>query len=632
MYRILEPLKVGKAVLRNRIAYIGMAKYLSSPDNFITEREIAYYSNYAKNGVAMITTGACLVSPEYPSKLPKIIGMYDDKFIPGMKALADKVHEYGGKLFFQPWHPGKINYGCTPEQTKSCADFTKEELHHIQDQFVEAIVRAYKAGADGCEWHMAHNYLPEQMAVPAFNKRTDEYGADTIENAARFSTEVLTRVRALCGEDFLLTVKINAYDMGVEGGMTPGRCAELCRALESVGADLFTVSAGGGLTDLTGMSGDGGAKEGWKIPFAAEVKKNVSVPVMATGTIRHLEIMEKALEDGACDLIGMGRGLLAEPEFVKKIAEGRQDELKCCINCMNCFIPAGESAGHCSVNPVATFEYLVKENDVAGEGKTVAVIGAGPTGIEAALKLAKRGFHVVLLEQTGHLGGSVYFASKPYKKEKLNWLLESYRMLLEKNKVEVRLNTEATPELLKELRPDRILVASGTNPIIPRSIPGIDGANVIEANQCLNHVNLIEGKNVVVIGGGLVGLEVSSTYAAMGNKTSVVEMMPADKMEINMPVTIARRHAKEVGVDVHFGTKLISIKEHSIIVEDENGNSSEMPADIVLLCMGFRPDKPFADKLANEFDNVEWIGSDDGIGNIPKAARRGYLAAEQLSV
>lgn len=627
VYQVLQPIQAGPLALKNRIAYLGMAKNLSTPDHFVTDRQIAYYTNYAQNGVALITTGACIVCDDYPSKLPCQPGLYDDKFIPGLKKLVDSVHQYGAKFLFQLWNPGKANYGCTPEQTKYPHEFTLDEIHRMQDQFVAAMRRAKDSGADGVEWHMAHNYLIEEFAVPYFNKRTDAYGTDTLENATRFSTEILDRARDICGPDFAITLKINGWDMGVEGGMTPEYCAEICKIMEQHGVCLISVSAGGGLTDITGMSGDGHRPEGWKIHLAETVKKAVHVPVEATGNIRHVGVMEEALASGKCDMIGMGRGLLAEPEFVKKISEGREQELRYCISCMNCFIPYSGDAGHCAMNPVATFESIEPELRKNGVGRTVAVVGAGPAGVECARVLGERGFRVKLFEKAGRIGGSVYHASVPHGKAKLTWALECYQHQLAHAGVEVLTDTEATPAALQALNPAAVFVAPGTVPIIPRGIPGIDRENVIEAKAFLEHPEVLAGRRSVVVGGGLVGLEVAATLANGGETVTVAEMLPLEKMKPSMPFGLALRHAKEAGCDLQYGNRLAAITETGVIVENESGEQQPIPADRVILCLGYRPDRTLYESLCAAVVKTYWLGTEEGIGDIPEAARRGHKAA-----
>ena len=628
---LLSPIKVGSCTLKNRIAYLGMGKMLSTPDNFVSERQIAYYENLAKNDVALISTGAGIVFPEYPSKLPCQPGLYDDRFIPGLKRLADAVHKHGAKMLIQVWHPGISKYGCSPDTVLPTVDeYSVEEIHAMQQRFVEAACRIKAAGFDGVEWHAAHNYLAEEFMVPYFNKRSDEYGADTLENAARFSTETVSRIRELCGKDFMINVKINAWDMGVEGGMNIERCAGICKLLEKAGADMFAISAGGGLTDITGMSGDGYRKEGWKLDYAEYIKKVVSVPVMGTGSMRHARAIEEAITSGKCDIIGIGRGLVAEPELVKKIAENRENEIRYCLSCMSCFDPYFPNKKHCSMNPNATYEFEAEELKKDGHGRTVVIVGAGPGGINAAIILARRGFIPVVFEKTAYLGGSIRYASSPDGKGKLRWAMEYYRNELSRLNVEIRLNTEATVETIKSLNPYAVVIATGSTPIFPAKIPGIGSEKVIQARKLLENTPPVTGEKFVVIGGGMVGLEVATTYSHMGNEVAVVEMMPENRMPMAMTYRVAKEHAIKAACKLYYGHKLCQINENGVIAENESGERLNIAADRVVLCMGFKPADALYDELKDSVEELYLVGDANGIDNIAKATREGYAAALQI--
>ncbi|MGI6025505.1 MAG: FAD-dependent oxidoreductase [Candidatus Scatomorpha sp.] len=630
-YKLLTSIQAGPLTIKNRIMYLGMGKMLSTPDNFVTERQIAYYENLAKNNVGLIATGACIVFEDYASKLPCQPGLYDDKFIPGLSKLAEAVHRYGAKMLLQAWHPGLARYGCAPDApVKAPADFTVDEIHDMQNRFVEAIVRIQKAGFDGVEWHAAHNYMMEEFMVPYFNKRTDEYGADTVDNAARFSEEVISRVRAACGDGFFINVKINAWDMGVEGGMTPEWCAEICRRLEKAGANMFSVSAGGGLTDITGMSGDGYRMEGWKIDFAKTVKDAVSVPVMATGSIRHVRVMEEALRDGKCDMFGLGRGLLADPELVTKIEQGRENEIRYCLSCLSCFDPYYPNKKHCSLNPNATYEFEEKIPVKDGGGRTVVVVGAGPAGVNAAMILAEREFKPIILEKTSRIGGSIHYAATPDGKAKLNWAIPYYQAELERLGIEVRLDTEATAESVLAFNPYAVFLANGAEPVFPSRIPGIDGGNVIQAKKLLDNVPALTDSNVTVIGGGMVGLEIATTFSHMGCSATVVEMQDAAIMPKTMTYRVSLEHAQKAGCHLLFGHKLDSVTPTSVTAENSAGEKIEILSDLVVLCMGFRPDNGMYDALREKIDRVYRIGDADTVDNIANAARNGYASAMEL--
>lgn len=631
MYRILTPLRVSSLELKNRIAYLGMGKMLSTPDNFVTERQIAYYENLAKNDVALISTGACIVFQDYPSKLPCQPGLYDDKFIPGLSKLASAVHKHGAKMLLQLWHPGLAKYGYPPTTVlKAPADYSIEDIHAMQDRFVQAALRTKTAGFDGIEWHAAHNYLGEEFMVPFFNKRHDEYGADTVENAARFSVETIKRIRECCGKDFFINVKINAWDMGVEGGMTPEHCAEICKLLEKAGANMFAVSAGGGLTDITGMSGDGYRTEGWKIGFAETIKHAITVPVMATGSIRHLRVMEENLRDGKCDMIGIGRGLVADPELITKLEEGRDCEIRYCLSCLSCFDPYYPNKKHCSLNPNSTYEFEAAPLPKDGAGRPVVIVGAGPAGINAAIILAQRKFKPIILEKTARLGGSIRYASSPDGKSKLAWAMEYYRNELTRLNIEVRLNTEADAEMILSMSPYAVIFANGSDPIFPASIPGVTGKNVIQARTLLETIPAYTNKRITVIGGGMVGLEIATTYAHMGCETSVIEMQSREKMPLSMTYRVAYDHAVKANCSLYYGHKLSEICADHVVAEAENGNKINVPADLVILCMGFRPADSIYNQISTKLERVYKVGDVNGVDNIAKAAREGYAAAINL--
>lgn len=627
MYKVLEPIQIGPMKLKNRIMYLAMAKRLSTPEHFVTDRQIAYYANYAKRGVGLIATGACIVDEEYKPKLDKQPGMFDDKFIPGLRRLCDAVHKHGAKILLQPWHPGECPYGADQSEVKRCADWTLDEIHNIQRKFVEAMVRAKKAGADGCEFHIAHNYLPEQFLVPLFNKRTDEYGADTVEKGLRFSREIIEAARQACGDDFAITIKINAYDMGLPGGMTIDRCVEACRQLERMGVDLISVSAGGTLTDVTGMSADGHREEGWKVEYAQAVKEAVSIPVMATGSLRHPDYVEQILAEGKCDMIGMGRGLLADPSWVEKLSQGREDELRYCISCMNCFTPTDQELSCCAVNPLATRELTEIPVKKDGEGRTVVVVGSGPAGLEATIGLAERGFKPIVLEKDACIGGLERLAAKPDFKQKLGWHTEYFLRQIVRLGIEVRLNTEATVDGIKALAPYAVILATGSNAAYPRSIPGIMASRVLHVRPVLENLPEFSGKKVAIIGAGLVGLETATTFSNRGNEVIVIDLLPTPAAP-PLDLQLAIRYASESGVKIYMEHKLCEITASAVIAErSADGEKIEFPVDEVVICMGSTPNNGLAEALEAEGLKVCTVGDAVSVRKIVNAVQDGYTAA-----
>ncbi|MEG1594066.1 MAG: NADH:flavin oxidoreductase, partial [Oscillibacter sp.] len=413
MYKVLEPIKVGNFTLKNRMMFLAMAKYIDNEDYTISDREIAYMAERAKGGAAVVCTGCCVIDNDYPGRLPNQPGMFDDKFIPGMKKLADAVHQYGALVLMQPLHHGIANYNASKETEKNPNNFTREDMEHLKQLYVDAAIRCKKAGIDGFEIHAAHNYLLQEFMVPKWNARTDEYGIQNPENASRFICEIVRAVREAVGLDFLLPFKVNGSDF-VEGGCDIEFVSECCKYVEAAGVDFIAVSGGGSESNIFAMSADGHREEGWKVPLAEVVKSKVKIPVMGTGSIRTPAYIEEILSAGKVDMIGMGRGLLAEPEWINKVAAGRECDLNQCINCLQCFdiAPIPGNSG-CSVNPYALreSEHLVPRKD--GQGRVVAVIGGGAAGMQAAITLAERAFQPVIFEETASLGGPERYAAMP---------------------------------------------------------------------------------------------------------------------------------------------------------------------------------------------------------------------------
>lgn len=632
MYKILEPIQVGPMQLRNRVMYLAMAKGLSTPDNFITDRQIAYYENYAKNHVGLIVTGACITFPDYPSKLPMQPGIYDDKFIPGMKKLVDAVHSHGSKFLFQPWHPGITAYGCDATEVKAVADFSLEEIKELQNTFVQGAIRAQKAGADGVEVHIAHNYLLEQFLTPLFNKRTDEYGAQNMENGLRFTTELIGMIKKACGAGFAVTTKINGNDFNPEG-MTAEKVAKAGPILEAAGADMISVSAGGGLTNILGMSADGRSPEGWKVPLAEAVKKSgVKIPVMATGSLRHPEYVEQVLAEGRCDMIGMGRGLLAEPEWVVKLEQGREREMHHCISCMHCMNPVLPGVSGCTVNPLALreLEDIVLKED--GKERKVAIAGGGPAGLEAAVTLAKRGFVPVIFEKKPEVGGMELIGSVPDGKSKLKWHIEYFRNEVERLGIQVNAGKEADGDDIAALDPYAVFVCTGSNPVIPGSIPGIKLPNVKEVRDILADFPEGKGKQVVIVGAGLVGLECGATYASRGNKVTIIDMLPpSDPAATSTEQMLAMGHAMAAGIDIRMKHKLLEITQDAVKAENlETGESVSIPADEVVLSMGVSANNGLYNTIKDRFDRIYNIGDSDKTGLIAEAVQSAFDTAAAL--
>lgn len=629
MNKVLEPIKLGDLQLKNRLMYLAASQHICNKDFTVSDEYVAYYETLAKHGVGIMVTGATICDVDYPSKLGKQAGLYSDEFIPGLKRVTDAVHKHGSKIFFQLWHPGQAPYGTTKDMVKTCADWTTDEIHDLQRKLSEAAVRAKKSGADGVEWHLAHNYLPEQFLVPLFNKRTDEYGADTVENGMRFSLETIEMIKNACGADFPISAKINGTDV-VPGGIDEERLVAASKILEAAGIVAISVSGGGSETDITGMSGDGRREEGWKVRYAELVKKNVSIPVVATGSLRHPEYIDSILRDGKCDMIGIARALFADPEWLEKIAYGRDGEIRHCISCLMCLDTYRRGSSGCSVNPRARrLSSTPDELPQDGNGRSVVVVGAGPAGMQAAITLAERGFSPVVFDRKLEVGGNAKLASLPVNKGKLQWYLDYLANRAAALEIDVRLGTEASAQIIEEMDPYAVIVAAGSKPILPQSIPGINQSHVY-ARDILMDMPQVSDKNIFVAGVGQVGLEIAETFSEMGNKVTIADMLDRAVLD-SFNSILTYMNTKRSGVRFQLGQMLLKIDEDTVTVQRvSDGEVIVYPAELVVMCLGAASDNALYKELAEKRANVFSVGDCTEAGKIKQAVQSGYDTAAEL--
>ncbi|MCK4697835.1 MAG: FAD-dependent oxidoreductase, partial [Dehalococcoidia bacterium] len=512
--KLLEPGRIGKMELKNRIVQSAMGTSLEREDGFADDRIKDFYEERAKGGVGLIVMGIGAIDHPDGKVLPGQLGLSDDKFIPGLKEMAEAVHRHGAKLAIQLQRGGKIatedmchgrqpvsssagsipmgdamqdmgaveiprlaaRFANMPAKLES-VELTVEQIHQIVEKFGEAARRVKEAGIDGVEIHAAHGYLLSEFLSRSCNKRTDEYGGD-LKNRARIVLEVVKAVRDRVGADYPVWIRMDGREFGLEDGITTEEGTELARMFEEAGVDAINVSGYGGIR--------GGFYDapivyppGNLVSLAKGIKKVVNIPVIAVGRIS-AELGEEVLRQGKADFIAMARAILADPEFPHKVASGKMEDIRPCILCYHCVSQAfwGEPV-FCAVNAAAGKEAELRI-EPAKQPKKVLVVGGGPGGMEAARVAALRGHDVTLCDKGRRLGGSLVFASvaNADNEDFLNYLIAQMGKL----PITVKLGVEVTPALIEDIKPDVVILALGGNLTTPQ-IPGSDLPSVISGKD-----------------------------------------------------------------------------------------------------------------------------------------------------
>ena len=661
-YRTLfTPIQIGKLTLKNRFAMAPMGPLgLGDSEGGWNQRGIDYYTRRAQGGTGLIITGVtfsdCEVETQSMPNAPN--STYNPvHFVRTSREMTERVHAYGAKIFLQmsggfgrvtiptnlgefpPVAPSPIPHRWLD---KTCRELTRDEIHKIIESFGKGAFNAKRAGFDGVEIHAVHEgYLIDQFAIAFFNHRTDEYGG-SLENRLRFAKEIREEIAKTCGWDFPVAVRFSPKSMLKDWrkGALPneefeekGRDLEeglqTAKLLEAYGYDALDVDVG--CYDAWWWNHPPMYMEtGPYRKYAKLVKETVKVPVFMAGRMDTPEMAESCVKDGTCDVISLGRPLLADPDYVKKLRTNHVCEIRPCISCQEGCMGRIQTYSmiNCAVNPQAARERVTAYEPVARK-KRVLIAGGGVAGCEAARVLAERGHEPVLYEASERLGGNLLPGGAPAFKEDDLQLVKWYENELERLRVPVYLNTRVTKEMVLESDCDAVIVATGSR---PKMFSLGDDEKVYCAEQVLMNQK-DPGDRVVVVGGGLVGCEMALDLAQKGKKVTILEALPKI-MAVNGPICSANKEMLEEllpfqGVNIICNAKVTGFKDGAVSYETA-GKAEKLDTDSVILSVGYRSADELYHELEFDVADLYLLGDAGKVSNIMYAIWDAFEVANHI--
>lgn len=661
--KLFESIKIGNVEIKNRIAMEPMGLMgLADREGGFNQRAIDYYAERAKGGVGLIITGFTKVENEIEQmKMPSFTCVTHNPTAFGNSAyeLTERVHAHGAKIFLQasaglgrsanpkllvtkPVAPSAIPNFWDPSIT--CRELTTEEVEKIILRFEETGRIAKEVGFDGIELHAVHEgYLADQFTMSVFNRRTDKFGGNLKERST-FPIEILKAIRRGAGEDYPVTVRfsirsfIKDWNQGgidteqPEIGRTFEEGLKLAKILEEAGYDALNADVG---------SYDGWywahpplyQEEGLYLSFTEGLKKAVNIPVIVGGKLGNPKLAEAALNEDKADMVGLGRPLLTDADWVNKVKKGNIENIRPCIGCHDGCLQRifSHRPISCGINP-ATGREKIYGIEKSLETKKVIIIGAGIAGLEAARVATLRGHEATLYEKTNVIGGHIHEASAPDFKIEDRRLLNWYENELKRLNINVKMNTEVTPDIIEESKADVVIVATGSNPVKLNSLPGMDNKNVCCAEDLLlGRKNA--GDTVVVVGGGLVGCETALWLAKQVKDVTVIEGLQ-DVISAGPTINFANKSmlkdlmAKH-NVKIMTSTMLSGANNEGVIVS-QGYKTLNVPAETICIAVGYRPENTLYNQIKNIDADIHIIGDAAKVANIMKAVWDAYEVARSI--
>lgn len=635
---LFKPIHVNGKYFKNRLLSAPIGAWMFSPENYVFDYAIDMYGDRARGGAASVILGHTEIVVGTPEA--DDFGLYfklheRPQGSAGLAEFAYSVRQHGAHVGIQLNHSGANIHGKPGNTYYAPVDVERDDgvivkamdkakIDYTIGQYKDCIDRMKTAGFDMVMLHGGHGWLLQQFLSPEINKRTDEYGG-SLENRMRFPVEVVNAVREVGGPDFIIEYRVS----GIDPEADPVGFEELVTFIKAIEdkIDILNISSGSINSDPSHTFPSYLDPRGTNIELAAALKPRVSCAVAVVGNISDPDLAEKILADGTADFVSMARALTADPELPRKARCGNTEDIRPCIGCYNCLEVMHNTHFYgCDVNPRTGREHRIKPPQSVADPKKVVVIGGGPAGMEAALTASKCGHEVVLFEKSPALGGLLKITDNDPTKYLLNSLKNYYVAQVAKSRIKVRLNTEATKELVASEKPDAIILATGSLPIVPR-IPGADGPNVYTAVTAhLPEAKL--GKKVTIIGGNMVGCETAISLGRDGKEVTLIEMTGTLHNDSNAILDRSLDiHLGKAGVNCITNAKCTSIDPNGVTLELMGGAAQYIEADSVVLAVGMAPQRGLADELYAGAGIYFEAGDCIKPATLSQATRTGHYAA-----